>query len=211
MKTPVESRRLRQRRELESGIVTEAIRQLREGGTPAISVRGIARALGVSAPSIYTYFPSLTELITELIVRCNDSLAEALRKVTTDQTPHSLEQQLMAGPMAYREWAIAHRQEFNLIFFDQIIGYSAPEGGKTVAAQSEMLHVLAVPFARLRGCAASELLAENDILDEFLGWWGSFHGLVALEVNHHFDWRDPKKIFMNHIQSSVGALLRLQD
>ncbi|WP_187977806.1 TetR/AcrR family transcriptional regulator [Mycetocola sp. JXN-3] len=209
METTGGSRRLRQRRELERGIVDEAMRLLRAGGVPAVSLRGIARALGMSAPAIYTYFPSLTELITELIVRCTDSLTEALRGAMPEQDARPLDQRLLAGPLAYREWALTHRSEFNLIFFDQVIGYAAPEGGVTVAAQSRMLHVLAGPFAALRGVEADALEAREDFLDEFLGWWGSFHGLVALEVNHHLDWRDPQRIFLAQVKAGLTLLGRV--
>ncbi|RLP76458.1 TetR/AcrR family transcriptional regulator [Mycetocola tolaasinivorans] len=206
MEEAVESRRIRHRRELHGSIVDEALHQLREGGVSAISLRGIGRSLGMSAPAIYTYFPSLTDLITELIVRCTLSLADALRHALPDSPDSSVERQLRDAPQAYRQWALAHRREFNLIFFDQIIGYSAPESGETVSAQSEMLHVLARPFAELHGYEPADLLSRDDVLDEFLGWWGSFHGLIALEVNHHLDWRNSERIFHRQIEAINGAL-----
>lgn len=84
----------------------------------------------------------------------------------------ALEQRLAAGPLAYRAWAIEHRRQFDLIFFDQIDGFAAPPGGSTVSAQTDVLQPIAAQHAEARGCTISQLLADDDLLDDFLAWWG---------------------------------------
>lgn len=202
-----EPRRDRQRRELKQDIVAEARRRLEEGGPTAVTLRGIAREVGVSAPALYTYFPSLAELFTELIVQSYQSLEAAIAAAFGASAGSALEQRLAAGPLAYRSWAIAHRRQFNLIFFDQIDGYAAPPGGSTVSAQTDVLRPIAVQYAEARGCTINQLLADDDLLDDFLAWWGAFHGIVALEVNHHLDWREPEAIFRRHLEASIRELL----
>lgn len=202
-----ESRRDRQRREIKRDIVAEARRQLEEGGPSAVTLRGIARQVGMSAPALYTYFPSLGELFTELIVQSYKSLEDSITAAFSVSTGSDLEQRLAAGPIAYRTWAIKHRRQFNLIFFDQIGGYAAPSDGPTVSAQTDVLQPIAVQYAEARSCSLTELLADSDLLDDFLGWWGAFHGIVALEVNHHLDWREPETIFRRHLHASIRDLL----
>lgn len=187
--------------------MAEARRRLEEGGPSAVTLRGIAREVGMSAPALYTYFPGLAELFTELIVQSYQSLEADIRAAVEASSGSALDQRLVAGPVAYRSWAIEHPRQFNLIFFDQIGGYAAPPDGPTVSAQTDVLEPIAVPYAEARGCSLAQLLADGDLLDDFLGWWGAFHGIVALEVNHHLDWREPETVFRRHLHSSVRSLL----
>jgi hypothetical protein len=76
-----------------------------------------------------------------------------------------------------------------------------------VSAQINVLEPIAVAYAEARGCSLAELLANGDLLDDFLAWWGAFHGIVALEVNHHLDWRDSATIFHRHLDGSIRNLL----
>lgn len=197
----------RQRQELIDEIVREARVQLEAGGPSAISLRGVARAVGLSAPSLYTYFPSLAHLYTELIAQSYRELAATIEATLRRHSKSDPVERLLAGPRAYREWALAHRQQFNLIFFDQISGYQAPPDGPTVEAQTMALRPIAAAYVVLRGRTVEDLSTDDDLLDEFLGWWGAFHGLVALEVNHHLDWRKPDGIFERHLTTSVAHLL----
>lgn len=211
------TRREQQRQKLVDDILTEARALLEGGGPSAISLRAIARSVGMSAPSLYTYFPSLNHLITELIVQSYQSLADAVSDALEDGSGQTMtanaddqlnaRQRLGAGPRAYRQWALANRQQFNLIFFDQISGYQAPDNGPTVAAQTRVLQPIGVEFAVATGRDATELETNDELLDDFLAWWGSFHGLVALEVNHHYDWRDPSSIFERWLDTNVTQLL----
>ncbi len=201
-----ETRRERQRRELVEEILSEARSLLEKGGPPAVSLRAIGRAVGMSAPSLYTYFPSLGDLFTELIVQSYHSLARHVADTLEGHADASLEERLVLGPSAYREWALANRQQFNLVFFDQICGYEAPADGPTVDAQIAVLKPIAADYATARGVTVEALAEPSEVLDDFLGWWGTFHGLVALEVNHHLDWVDPQAVFERRLRREISQL-----
>lgn len=201
------TRRERQRQQLVDDVVSEAFRLLEHGGPAAVTLRGIAREVGVTAPALYTYFPSLAELFTELIVRSYRSLEAGVAAALATSSDLDLAERLAAGPVAYRAWAIEHRQRFNLIFFDQIAGYAAPPDGPTVDAQTAVLRPIAAEYATARGRTIDDLLGDTELLDDFLAWWGAFHGIVALEVNHHLDWRHPEAIFLRHLDASVHQLV----
>lgn len=188
-------------------IVDEGRRLLDEGGPAAVTLRGIARRVGVTAPALYTYFPGIAELFTELIVQSYNDLAARVASAVDDAAGASVEDRVAAGPVAYREWALEQRQQFNLIFFDRITGYAAPVDGPTVEAQTAVLRPIGAEYASARGFTVEQLEADGDLLDDFLGWWGSFHGIVALEVNRHLDWRDPEAIFLRHLRSSIGRIV----
>lgn len=203
-----ENRRERHRREIKRDIIASARRQLEEGGPSAVTLRGIAREVKMTAPALYTYFPSLSELFTELIVQSYKSLEDNITAALVISAGQELEHRLAAGPAAYRSWAIEHRRQFNLIFFDQIGGYVAPPDGPTVSAQTDVLRPIGHRYAEARGRSLDELSTDPDLLDDFLAWWGAFHGIVALEVNHHLDWREPETIFRRHLDASVRGLLQ---
>ncbi len=160
----------------------------------------------MSGPALYTYFASLVELFTELIVDSYRSLAADVAAAVEAVAERDLGERLRAGPIAYRRWGIEHRQQFNLVFFDQIVGYTAPPDGPTVDAQTEVLRPIANEYATARGVALDDVERDDELLDEFLAWWGAFHGIVALEVNHHLDWRNPEVIFHRHLDRSVATL-----
>lgn len=202
-----ETRRERHRRTLVEDIVAEARSLLEQGGASAVSLRAIARAVGMSAPSLYTYFPSLNDLFTELIVRSYSALAAHVADELEALEGADLGERLVAGPIAYRSWALANRQQFNLIFFDQIAGYEAPADGPTVEAQTSVLRPMANDYAAVFGCDLEALMEPGDLLDDFLGWWGTFHGLVVLEVNHHLDWVDADAVFERRIRQEASGLV----
>lgn len=206
-----ETRGTRQRRELVDDVVAEARRRLEEGGPSAVTLRGIAREVGVTAPALYTYFPSLADLFTELIVQSYKGLEDSVASALDGAADLRLDDRLAAGPIAYRRWAIEHRQQFNLIFFDQIAGYAAPPDGPTVDAQTAVLRPIAAEYATARGRTIEDVLGDDELLDGFLAWWGAFHGIVALEVNHHLDWRDPEAIFLRHLAASIQLLISSAD
>lgn len=204
----IETRREKQRRVLVDDILAAARAQLEQGGSGAVSLRGIGRVVGMSAPSLYTYFPSVSHLFTELIVQSFESLATAVHNAIEAVASESVEQRLLAGPRAYRTWAIANPHHFNLVFFDQIDGYEAPPEGPTVDAQVAALRPITAQYAEARGVNVETLAIPGSALEDLLGWWGSFHGLVALEVNHHLDWVDAQAVFERRLGADVEAILR---
>ena len=76
--TAAPTRRARLREAMNADIKECACRQLAEGGPPAVTLRGIAREIGVSPAALYGYFDSLEALFTALIVDGYEDLADAV-------------------------------------------------------------------------------------------------------------------------------------
>ena len=180
-----EGRRARQRRALLADIETEARRLLVEGGAANVSMRAIARGVGLGPASLYNYFDSLDDVFMMLLLASYGRLADATAAAVDAFTKDQPADRAFAGILAHRHWALAHRHEFNLIFSDQLPGFEAPAGGATVAAQvavfQPMIDALAEVAPRHPGLTSDEL---SVVL------WSAFHGVVTLEVNHHLDWLD---------------------
>lgn len=192
-----ESRRARQRRELLVEITDEARRLLDSGGTGAVSWRGIARAVGLSPASLYTYFESLDDLFTELLLQSYGRLSASVEAAIAAFADAPLGDRLLVGPLAYRRWALANRGQFNLIFTDQLPGYTATPGGPTVDAQIAIFRPMVALLAEAQRVGFDETLmgAAGPHREMFLGLWGTFHGLTTLEVNHHLDWVDAEQTY----------------
>lgn len=94
------------------------------GGPQAISLRGIARHMGMTAPAIYRYFDGIEALVGALAGDLYDELrtgVEAARDAAGDD-PLS---QLGAMARAFRRWSVAHPVEFSLIFGTPVPGMAA--------------------------------------------------------------------------------------
>ncbi len=107
-------------------IKATARQQMAESGTAGISLSTIARAMEMTAPALYRYFASRDQLVTALIVDAFNDLANAIQaaELAAETKPTPLK--IATSCLAYREWAIAHPVDFQLIYGNPIPGYVAP-------------------------------------------------------------------------------------
>jgi AcrR family transcriptional regulator len=103
-----------------------ARRQMAEQGAVNISLRAIARDMGMTAPALYRYYANYDELITALIVDAFRSLGDALEDASQSRPASDYVGRFLATALEYRSWALAHREEWGLIFGNPIPGYEAP-------------------------------------------------------------------------------------
>ncbi|BCB82249.1 hypothetical protein Pflav_086590 [Phytohabitans flavus] len=115
MTTSSPTRRERLRSATVSEIKEGARRLLVTGGPQAISLRQIAREMGMTAPAIYRYFPSLEALVTALAEDLWNEVAATVAEATA-AVGDDPGRQLAAMARAYRAWAVANPVEFGLIF-----------------------------------------------------------------------------------------------
>jgi len=95
-------------------------------GTAGLSMRAIAREMGMTAPALYHYFTSLNELITALILDAFTQLAETLESAAADAASSSVAERITAVANANRQWALAHPIDFQLIYGNPIPNYEQP-------------------------------------------------------------------------------------
>lgn len=118
------------RREKQHATTREEIKQIaweqmRLQGTAAISLRGIAREMGLTAPAIYRYFPSRDDIITALLMDAYTQFGDAM-EASARQPAASIYEQIVLIGLAYREWAVQNRVQYELIFGNPIPEYEAP-------------------------------------------------------------------------------------
>jgi len=210
-------------------IKAAALAQIAVDGGPSLTIRGVARAIGMSPAGLYRYYDGRDALLTDLIADAYSDLALAVEMATSPPSPGGLAETFAAGVRAYRDWAIANPNRFLLIFGTPIPGYAAPEDGPTVVASRRVGQAFFTIAAA--AVAAGELevsggrpptpgeqafvaeIAETlpelsaDMVGVLLGTWAHWHGLVALEVTHQFDWIYPqdRDVFF---EGEVGRMIR---
>ncbi len=145
--TPPLGLRERRREETQQAILAAAHAQLVSEGAAALSLRAVARELGMAVSALYRYVPSRDELLTELVVAGftahADAVERALREAADPVTA------LGAGLWAYRTWGVEHPAEFGLLYGAPVPGYRAPE--RTSAPGARAGDLLAHAVVELRG------------------------------------------------------------
>lgn len=165
--------------------------------------------------SLYTYFENLDDVFTQVILESFGRLGDALQASAAEHSDEPPTERLIASALAYRQWALDHPAEFNLVFTDQIPGYAAPPDGPTVAAQDAIFGPFIDAVAELMGnppddvdADAASFVRTQDPVGP-VGLWAMMHGLVMLEINHHLPFIDDReRLFVVALRRTVAGLQR---
>ncbi len=112
---------------LTQDILDTARQHLAVHGAAGLSVRAVARDLGMASSAVYRYVPSRDELLTRLIVAGYDSLGATAEQSEAAAPRSDLRGRWRAVTRAVRDWARAHPHEYALLFGSPVPGYRAPE------------------------------------------------------------------------------------
>ncbi|MDT0274796.1 TetR/AcrR family transcriptional regulator [Blastococcus goldschmidtiae] len=138
--------RERVRAEVTAEITDAARRQLAEVGAAALSLRAVARDVGLVSSAVYRYFPSRDDLLTRLIIDGYDALGAAAE--AADRPDDAPRARWLAVCRAVRSWALGHPHEYALLYGSPVPGYAAPQDTVPAAAR------VGVVLGRILGDAA---------------------------------------------------------
>lgn len=197
-------RRNEQQTNLPEAIKETAWQQIAESGPQALNLRAIGRALRITAPAIYNYFPDRDALVTALIVDAFTSFGQALEAARDALPKEDHAGRFNAVGLAYRGWAIAHPQRFLLIFGTPVPGYEFSDDKLGPAPINSFLvlvgvlddaqragalhlpegHIHWTPALQARAQALCDMKVAYDPLTIYLATeaWARVHGLTALEL-----------------------------
>ncbi|WP_327393544.1 TetR/AcrR family transcriptional regulator [Streptomyces sp. NBC_01186] len=137
MSSKIQGARERARGEITAAIKAEALRQLAAEGAARLSLRAVARELGMVSSALYRYFPSRDDLLTALIIDSFDAVGaaaeEALAAAESVADSHFARWQAVCR--AVRGWALEHPHEYALIYGSPVPGYAAPQSTVGPAAR----------------------------------------------------------------------------
>jgi len=113
--------------ELTRAILAAARAQLAAVGPGELSLRAVARELGMASSAVYRYFPSRDHLITALLVECYNESGAAV-EAAEKQLPRSRHRRRwLAATGALRDWARSNFFEYALLYGSPVPGYAAPQ------------------------------------------------------------------------------------
>jgi AcrR family transcriptional regulator len=113
--------------ELTRAILTTARAQLAAVGPGELSLRAVARELGMASSAVYRYFPSRDHLISALLVECYDESGAAVEAAESAVPRSRYRRRWLAATSALRDWARANRFEYALLYGSPVPGYAAPQ------------------------------------------------------------------------------------
>ena len=176
------SRRDRIRAATLTEIKQTARRVLVEQGAEGLSLRAIAREMGLTAPALYRYFPSREDLVEELTADLYDELSDTLERARDGEPDGDIGGRLLAVSRGFRAWALAHPREFGLVF-------------GTLLAQLYLARPFPVPAEEeidpaLRGeladwCEGFPVPLPLGVAQVMMSCWIRIYGLVCMEVFGH--------------------------
>lgn len=156
MQTPRERARERTMTEIHN----LAWRQVEQEGAAAVSLRGIARELGIVSSAIYRYVASRDDLLTALLVEGFSDLADAVERAEAAVPRDDYRERWLTACRAMRAWALARPAAWGLLYGGPVPGYSAPQqttslpGARVLLCQGAVL-VEAQLAGKLRPAAGS--------------------------------------------------------
>jgi AcrR family transcriptional regulator len=118
--------RARARAEMTAEIKRIAREHLAADG-PNLSLRAVARDLGVVSSAVYRYFDSRDALLTALIVDGYESLGAAAEAAEAAVARSNLTGRWVALGRGIREWSLARPHEYGLLYGTPVPGYAAPQ------------------------------------------------------------------------------------
>jgi len=178
-------------------------RHLAEVGPAALSLRAIAREVGMVSSAVYRYFPSRDDLLTALIVEAYDELGDAVE--AAEARHDDLDARFRAVCHAIRAWARDNPHEYALVYGSPVPGYAAPDTTVTSAGRitgaflglalaSEQAGTPVAPTAPLSPAESAALEPVRASIGEpitevrLLRWlmaWKTVFGHVSLELFGH--------------------------
>ena len=226
--TPVsKSARDRARQEITEEILRVARDHLARDGAAALSLRAVARDVGMVSSAVYRYVPNREALLTLLIIEAYDSLGDAVERVDSKLARHHFTERFLATAHAVRDWALANPHQYALVYGSPVPGYSAPDD--TIAPASRVPFVL-LSIIRDSPRVASKNELSNDALasalkplrnlagvginDELLcaglSAWATLLGWISLELFGHLhnvvaEPKPKRRALFDHQMRAVAA------
>lgn len=208
-----------------------ACRHLVNAGPAGVSLRAIARDMGMTAPALYRYFDSHEALITELIADFYRQLAQHL-DAARQAAGTEPSRQMLATSRSFRQWSHDRPAEFGLLFGAPLPGYQAPPDGPTDEAGNQFAQVWLTMFVALWNerpfpprrraypppeAYVAQLEAYSSALggvmpahavEAFLECWARLYGQICLEAfgHLHFALSDPEPMFESMLMELAERL-----
>lgn len=223
-------KRQESRERIESRIIEVGRRHLVTHGAAGLSLRAVARDVGMVSSAVYRYVAGRDELLTLLLVDAYSDLADAVGRARTSAPPASWRDDIVAIVHAVRDWASAHPAGWALLYGSPVPGYHAPAeqtvgpgtrvvgavfeavmtgiaAGDIASTNSVVTQPLSSDFQRLR--AEFDFGADDTVVAKCFLLWSAVVGAISLEVFGGYGAdtvSDPRMVFDVQLGLLLGVL-----
>jgi AcrR family transcriptional regulator len=220
--------RERVRAELTGEILAVARRHLGEDGATNLSLRAVARDLGMVSSALYRYFPSRDDLLTALIVDAYGAVADVGEAADRGCKQTDFLGRWLAVGKAVRAWALANPHEYALIYGTPVPGYVAPEatiepvvrfstvlvGILAQAHEAGRLAESARPVSksvvRSIGSLRAQVpahVSDAALINGVIGWTHLFGAISSELFGHRHNVVDNHEVFFDYEMRQIAALI----
>lgn len=126
VKTRAGGVRARAREQMTNEILDVAKEHLAEQGATGLSLRAVARDVGMVSSALYRYFDSRDALLTALIVDAYNSLGQSVEQAESAVARDDLTGRWRTIALAVRAWALDQPHLYALVYGSPVPGYAAP-------------------------------------------------------------------------------------
>lgn len=229
------SRRDRLRAQTMTEITAAARQRLVADGPGGIQLRAVARDVGLTAPALYRYYPSLEDLVAALTVDLYDELIEAMVRARDVDPDADAFARMLGTSRAFRRWAVTHPHEFGLLFANPAAAFAHAPDSPCQEASSRFGNVFAelfleiwagypfdveepetLPAGMVEGLTPYWSWLTSEVAPTipmgavvvFLECWVRMYGTVAMEVSGHLSWAMPDgaPMFEQSLRSMARAV-----
>ena len=167
---------------------------IRTGDQDAVSIRAIAKAVGVTPPSIYLHFADKAELIFAVCAQHFVALDEAIETAARDATD-AIDELRLRGK-AYVRFGVEHPEQYRILFMSRPSAMPDAWTPETVLENAAFTHHLEAVQRAFPSVADPYLVA--------IALWTTVHGVVSLLISQpDFPWPDLDAL-LDHLLDTQG-------
>lgn len=175
---PLQGKRAASRAANEKRIIEAAESLLGTYGAAGLSLRHVAKQVGMAPSAIYRYYNGIDSLYTALILRAYNDQAraaqEAFAGVKKPANWAEAEEAMVIVTKAIRSWALENPHRYALIYGSPVPGYRAPEETIAAAAATGQVLIQCVPVE-----------GADPIPAEMVRMWVQLYGVISFELFGH--------------------------
>ena len=191
---------------LSEEIVTAALAIIDRTGSPeAVTLRAVAREIGIAAPSIYPHYADRDAIVMAVVARLFNELAAAIRSGVSAASSDAVVR-LVGGCQAYVGYGLEHPARYSVLFSGQRPPATAEYCQPVVigVGRGPVLEFGAEAFALLvdaiSSCVRAGQSTSSDVVADGTAVWVALHGTVTLRTAlPRFPWPEPADAFVREL------------
>ena len=196
---------------LTEDIVTAALELIEQhGSAEAVTLRAVARQVGIAAPSIYPHFADRDAIVLAVVVRVFDELAVTIQRAAEAAGPDPVDR-LAAGCAAYVAYGLDHPARYGVLFAPRPAAAAdycrpvtlGPDGRPVLEFGADAFALL---VNGIQDCVQAGVSTSTDVLADATAVWVALHGTVTLRTSlPAFPWPAPDVFIRKVVLSLAGV------